>query len=91
MKINVISAFTDSLSGKFYKKGDTFNYESENLERVTFLIEKKFLEKKKIVIHNKKEEVPSKPIHVGAGWYELPNGERVRGKESALEAFKGME
>jgi len=27
--------------------------------------------------------------HVGAGWYELPNGERVRGKEAAERALKG--
>lgn len=24
--------------------------------------------------------------HTGSGWYELPNGERVRGKEAAIEA-----
>lgn len=33
-------------------------------------------------------EMPKMPEHVGAGWYELPNGERVRGKEKALEAFE---
>lgn len=27
--------------------------------------------------------------HVGAGWYELPNGERVRGKAAAEQAAKG--
>lgn len=26
------------------------------------------------------------PIHQGAGYYELSNGERVRGKEKAIEA-----
>lgn len=26
------------------------------------------------------------PIHKGAGWYELSNGEQVRGKEEAIEA-----
>lgn len=26
--------------------------------------------------------------HVGGGWYELPNGERVQGKEAAEEALK---
>lgn len=29
--------------------------------------------------------------HVGAGWYELPNGERVRGKEAAQEALAALE
>lgn len=27
--------------------------------------------------------------HVGGGYYELPNGERVQGKEEALAALKG--
>ena len=36
-----------------------------------------------------REEIPKEmPKHVGGGWYELPNGERVKGKE---EAHKAME
>ena len=31
----------------------------------------------------------SEPKHVGGGYYELPNGERVKGKEAADEALKG--
>lgn len=30
-------------------------------------------------------------FHVGAGWYELPNGERVRGKEAAEEELKKID
>lgn len=26
-------------------------------------------------------------IHLGAGWYELPDGSRVRGKDNALKAL----
>ena len=29
------------------------------------------------------EEVEQFPKHVGGGWYELSNGERVQGKEEA--------
>jgi hypothetical protein len=29
--------------------------------------------------------------HTGGGYYELPNGEKVRGKENALEALKELE
>lgn len=25
------------------------------------------------------------PVHTGGGWYELPNGERVRGKDAAYQ------
>ena len=28
--------------------------------------------------------------HVGGGWYELPNGERVRGKAAAEAALENM-
>lgn len=31
------------------------------------------------------EEVEQYPKHVGGGWYELSNGERVQGKEEALK------
>jgi hypothetical protein len=35
------------------------------------------------------EFVKAEIKHVGAGWYELPNGERVRGKKAAEQAVKG--
>lgn len=28
--------------------------------------------------------------HLGSGWYSLPNGEKVRGKENAMEIVKGL-
>lgn len=31
------------------------------------------------------------PKHTGGGWYELSNGERVQGKESAIEAEEALE
>lgn len=31
-----------------------------------------------------------KPKHIGGGWYELPNGEKVRGKEEAEEAMERL-
>lgn len=33
-------------------------------------------------------EVSAEPKHVGGGWYELPNGERVQGKAAAQEAMR---
>lgn len=30
-------------------------------------------------------------VHIGGGYYELPTGERVKGKEAALEALKSEE
>ncbi len=31
------------------------------------------------------------PKHIGGGWYELPNGEKVKGKDEALEAMAKLE
>ena len=31
------------------------------------------------------------PKHTGGGWYELSNGEKVRGKEEAIKAEKELE
>ena len=27
------------------------------------------------------------PVHMGGGWYELPNGNRIRGKEEAFKVW----
>ena len=35
-----------------------------------------------------REETPE-PRHVGGGWYELPGGQRVKGKDAALAALGG--
>jgi hypothetical protein len=29
--------------------------------------------------------------HLGGGYYELPNGEKVRGRDKAIEAFKALQ
>lgn len=34
-------------------------------------------------------EVAGEPRHVGGGWYELPDGRRVRGKEAAVATMRG--
>lgn len=32
----------------------------------------------------------SSPVHVGGGWYELPDGSKVQGKEEAEAAMKSV-
>ena len=39
----------------------------------------------------KPDEVYPEIEHVGGGWYELPNGEKVQGKEAALAALAALE
>jgi len=44
--------------------------------------------RKTVVESSEKREYP---IHEGAGWYLLSNGEKVRGKEKAMKAQKELE
>lgn len=34
------------------------------------------------------DEIVAAPEHIGGGWYELPDGTRVQGKEAAWEALE---
>lgn len=56
-------------------KGDSYTHDDE--KRIAFLIEKGYLEKEQQSVEVK---------HVGGGWYELPNGEKIKGKEAAEKA-----
>ena len=48
--------------------------------------------KQEIETATKKPEekaVEIEPKHIGGGWYELPGGERIQGKDAAVEALNG--
>lgn len=83
--VRVIKRFKERNENlKLYEKGDTYTYKDK--ERVAFLIEKGYLEEDE----PQRENIKSDEIkHTGGGWYELPNGEKVKGKEKALEALGG--
>lgn len=65
----VLKQFTDKETKKKHLVGS--EYEGSN-SRISELFSKGFL-----------DEPPKEPNHIGGGYYELPNGERVRGKEKA--------
>lgn len=69
---------------KIYEEGDPYTY--ENKERIAFLIEKGYLEKK----NKHPPQAKSNPEikHTGGGWYELPDGKKVKGKANALKALE---
>lgn len=80
MKYLVTKTFTDKETLDGYNEGDI--YESNDSERVAFLQEEGFL----------KSDPDEEGIkHVGGGYYELPDGEKIKGKEAALEALKEVE
>ena len=81
----VIRPFFDSTNNrKPYSKGDLYSHEDEG--RIALLIEKGFLEDKASKISESSKEFP---VHLGGGYYELPNGKKVRGKENAEKAMRG--
>jgi hypothetical protein len=79
----VVTAFRDKFSDIHYSVGDS--YKTGDLERIEFLQEEGFLDKEQIVGY---EPEVTDMVHVGGGYYELPNGEKIKGKEAALEALK---
>lgn len=82
MEYKVKSPFRDTTDNKKrYKKGDPYSHKDE--KRIAFLVKKGFLEEQP---SEEKMEIK----HTGGGWYELPNGEKVKGKEEAEKALKEM-
>lgn len=84
MNYEVVNNFYDKTdNGKRYSKGDFYSHEDD--DRIALLVDKGFIKK------TQKESPEEKINHVGGGYYELPNGERVRGKEEALSALESGE
>lgn len=97
MKSLVIRAFIDKESKRGYSIGNV--YESNDSERIAFLINKGFLEgthndeSSSEDTENNDNESPEIefPKHVGGGYYELSNGEKVKGKEEAFASEKELQ
>lgn len=85
-KYVVKRAFRDKFTFIHYSVADS--YESNDAERVMYLQDEGFLNKELII--DKREDLKG-PVHVGGGYYELPNGEKIKGKDAALEALKQVE
>jgi hypothetical protein len=81
MERKVINNFRDKESKKIYRKGDSYTH--NDAERIAFLVDKGFLEKDETVTDENEY-----PKHTGGGWYELPDGQKIQGKEEALAAMK---
>lgn len=67
--------FKDKETKNIYNTGDP--YGNENPERIAFLVDQGFLEEKQSMEF---------PKHTGGGWFELSNGEKVKGKDEAAAA-----
>ncbi|PEZ85188.1 hypothetical protein CN374_25805 [Bacillus cereus] len=80
MGLLVLNAFIDKETKVGYSQGDM--YESNDSERIAFLVEKGFLQEN--------QKASKFPKHAGGGWYELSNGDKIQGKDEALEAEQSL-
>ena len=104
MRYPVIKKFKDKYTGESYNPGKIITLTDEN--RIANLQMRKLIgeciDKPE---PPKTEETPTEqatndlkepqeesiePKHVGGGYYELPDGTRVKGKQAALEAMGGV-
>ncbi|MDK7476337.1 hypothetical protein OWP15_27185 [Bacillus paranthracis] len=72
----IIRAFIDKDTLLGYLEGDM--YESNDSKRIAFLVEQGFLQEN--------QKTSKFPKHAGGGWYELSNGDKIQGKDEAVEA-----
>lgn len=84
VQYKVLKRFEDKETKVFYSE-DGF-YAHPDQERIDFLIEKGYLEKRP-----DDSAAAEFPRHTGGGWYQLSNGEKVKGKEEALAAEKDFQ
>lgn len=103
----VIKGFRDKEShtdeDKMVRYPRNSKFKSDNEKRIKELEDKGYLKKVESsqVEKPKAEDTSEETIkeaeeepelkHLGGGYYELPNGEKVQGKEKALEALKDGE
>lgn len=84
VQYKVLKRFKDKDTKVLYSP-DSF-YTNEDQERVDFLIEKGYLANRP-----QQTEAVSFPKHTGGGWYELSNGEKVKGKDEATAAEEDLD
>ncbi|KSU89816.1 hypothetical protein AS180_00150 [Priestia veravalensis] len=81
MRAMVIKAFTDKETLTCYSPGEV--YEGEDEERFNVLQELGYIKKS--------VDESFFPRHVGGGYYELPNGEKIKGKDQAIKLMTSGE
>lgn len=86
MKYPVIKRFRDKYTKAIYLPGKIIELDEET--RINDLQNRKLIGE---AIEEPKPEPTQEPKHIGGGMYELPTGERVKGKQAALDAMNGSD
>ena len=90
----VLKNFRDKETGRLYI-ADNF-YSSDDNGRIAFLADEGYIEAKVVSEENNKDSALNAEFnqgvkHTGGGWYQLPNGEKIQGKDEALIAFEELQ
>jgi hypothetical protein len=87
----VIKPFRDKYTGDLFGKG--YEYFTEDEKRAKYLQEWGYIGKEiekendeEIEIENDEDGIK----HVGGGYYELPNGEKIKGKQNAIAELEKL-
>lgn len=81
MKAKVLKTFIDGVSKKIRIEGEVFDLSVERFASISSINDKLIKEIDNVIEY---------PNHIGGGYYELSNGEKVKGKDEALKAEEAL-
>lgn len=82
LEAKVLRRFKCKYSKEWYEAGDVYRHPDS--QRMEYLASRE----PPIVEWPPGDEAPTGPKHIGGGWYELPDGRRIKGKNAALAALQ---
>ncbi|MEY8559596.1 hypothetical protein AALF85_02635 [Jeotgalicoccus halotolerans] len=85
----VVKSFTGKKEKQDYIRGHKFKGNEKRVKELTDAgyLEKVDIPKVEAAVPDNNVETADQLKHVGGGYYELPNGERVQGEENAKKAL----
>lgn len=86
MLVKTLRKFKDLKEGKLRAKGQEFEVTEDRFKEINSTKYGELVEEIKEEDTEVNEVDPEYPKHTGGGYYELSNGEKVQGKEKAIEA-----
>lgn len=82
-KYTVLQKFRDTHTKLIQEKGAVIEVSAERAAEIVKNLGEDFIEEVTTVD-------PDFPKHTGGGYYELSNGEKIKGKDAAIEAEKAL-